>query len=83
MLDRYLNVQGKWIIIGSSLLHCLVARELCVLVFSLFGVKWVMLRTVVDCLACWRRKCGMAMRIEIWNATPSCLIWTIWLKRNN
>ena len=48
------------------------------LVFSLFGVKWGMLKTVVDCLACWRRKCGMAMRIEIWNAALSYLIWIIW-----
>ena len=43
------------------LLRCLVARELCALVFSLSEVKWVMPKTVVNLLACWK---GSVVRLQ-------------------
>jgi hypothetical protein len=36
------------------LLHCDIARGLWVMVFKIFGVKWVMPSWVVKLLACWK-----------------------------
>ena len=41
---------------NHSFLHCSVARNMWNMVFSLFGVYWVMLRGVVELLASWSGK---------------------------
>ena len=41
---------------NHSFLHCSVARKMWNMVFSLFGVYWVMLRGVVELLASWSGK---------------------------
>ena len=40
-------------LIDHLLLHCPVAQELCWMIFSLFGVQWVMPRGVMNLLECW------------------------------
>ena len=41
-------------------LHCALARELWTMVFSMFGMRWVMPRRIVDVLACWKGRLGEA-----------------------
>jgi hypothetical protein len=59
------------------LLHCCVARELWSMVFTLFGVHWVMLKVVVECLASWQSRFGRISNSAIWNVIPHCLMWCI------
>lgn len=40
--------------VNHLLLHCLVARELWLLVLSLFGVAWVVPDMLVGLFACWK-----------------------------
>uniref|UniRef100_A0A2N9J9F5 Reverse transcriptase domain-containing protein n=1 Tax=Fagus sylvatica TaxID=28930 RepID=A0A2N9J9F5_FAGSY len=68
--------------IDHLFLHCHIARELWALVFSMFGVSWVLPRHVVDLMACWNgctRRCKSA---TIWGMIPHCLMWVIWRERN-
>lgn len=67
--------------IDHLLLHCPIARDLWDLVFSLFGVAWVMPRDVLQLLACWprlSRRGNWAIRCMILD----CLVWGLWRERN-
>ena len=64
------------------LLHCPVAGELWNMIFSLFGVPWVMPRGVVDLLYCWNGRLGRSEAGKIWKAIPHCIMWCIWRERN-
>ena len=68
--------------INHLLLHCEVARTLRSVLFTLFGVKWVMNGRVTDFLACWKGQRGNKMVMEVWRMAPLCLMWTIWRERN-
>lgn len=63
-------------------MHCLIARELWNLVFSLFGVQWVMPSGVVDLLASWSHKFNRHRATAIWAMISLCLMWGIWRERN-
>jgi hypothetical protein len=64
------------------LLHWEVARDLWSYVLILFGVEWVMPRTVLELLNSWgvAIECGHA--IKAWRLAPLCLLWCIWRERN-
>ena len=64
------------------LLHCPVAGELWNMIFSLFGVPWVMPRGVVDLLYRWNGCLGRSEARKIWKAIPHCIMWCIWRERN-
>jgi hypothetical protein len=49
----------------------------CVLVFCLFGIRWVMCGMVVELLAGWKGHLGSWCSGEIWKTVPLCLIWCI------
>jgi hypothetical protein len=68
--------------INHLLLHCEVARTLWSVLFSLFGVKWVMNERVLDLLACWKGQRGNKMVMGVWRMAPLCLMWTIWREMN-
>jgi hypothetical protein len=68
--------------INHLLLHCEVARTLWSVLFTLFGVKWVMNGRVLDLLAGWKGQRGNKMVMEVWRMAPLCLMWTIWRERN-
>jgi hypothetical protein len=61
---------------------CEVARTLWSVLFTLFGVKWVLNGRVLDLMACWKGQRGNKIVMEVWNMAPLCLMWTIWKERN-
>ena len=44
--------------VDHLLLHCLVATDLWSMVLGLFGVSWVLPKSVVELLACWLGRFG-------------------------
>ncbi|RVX07165.1 hypothetical protein CK203_053510 [Vitis vinifera] len=68
--------------IDHILLHCDKARTLWVLLFSMFGVQWVLLATVKEMLSGWNGTFVGKKRKGVWKASPLCLFWTVWKTRN-
>ena len=68
--------------IDHLLLRCHVAKELWNMVFSLFGVHWVMPCHVVDLLASWSYECSRCKSLVIWSVIPHCIMRGIWQERN-
>ena len=64
------------------LLHCKVARELWDLVLGLFGVYWVMSRTVLDLFSSWLGPFGSRRNTMVWRAVRHCVFWCLWRERN-
>ncbi|GFS36279.1 hypothetical protein Acr_00g0045080 [Actinidia rufa] len=64
------------------LIHCVAANELWNLVLSIFGIQWVMPRSVRDLFACWSQKSVRGHRRRAWRAALLCLFWSIWRERN-
>ena len=60
--------------IDHLLIHCSIAFDLWSMVLTLFGIHWVMPKTVVDLLACWQGKLGRHRNSAIWMAMPHCLM---------
>ena len=50
-------------------------------IFEVFGIHWVMPKTVSSLLFAWRNWFGKHLSI-IWNMVPACLIWLVWTERN-
>jgi hypothetical protein len=69
-------------IVDHLLLHCPFAWELWSMVFDLFGVLWVMPRSIVEMLDCWQGNFGKHRNFLIWRVVPHCLMWSIWRERN-
>ena len=44
--------------VDHLLIHCPIAFDLKSMVFTLFGIHWVMPKTVMELLACWQGKFG-------------------------
>jgi hypothetical protein len=63
-------------------MHCMVATELWSMILQLFGVVWVMLRSVKDMLGSWRGQKGNQTVISIWRMAPLCVMWCVWKERN-
>ena len=62
--------------VDHLLLHCPYAKELWDMIFGLFGLQWVMPKTVLDLMYCWHGSVGR--HSVIWNAIPHCLMWCLW-----
>nr|CAN66379.1 hypothetical protein VITISV_003573 [Vitis vinifera] len=58
------------------------ARTLWVLLFSMFGVQWVLPATVKEMLLGWNGSFVGKKRKGVWKASPLCLFWTVWKTRN-
>ena len=52
------------------------------LLFSLFGVQWVLPATVKATLLGWDGSFVGEKRKGVWRASPLCLFWTVWKARN-
>ena len=57
--------------------------DLWCMVFTLFGIHWVMPKMMVELLAYWKGKFGQNRNGVIWMIVPHCLMWCIWLERND
>ena len=69
--------------IDHILLHCVLARRLWNLLFSLFGVSWVLLYSVREALLGWLGPCVGKERERVWFSAPLCLFWIVWKERNS
>jgi hypothetical protein len=63
--------------VNHLLLHCPITRDLWDMVFTLFGVCWVMPKGAEDLLACWAGRFGKDEAASIWKIIPHCLMWNI------
>jgi hypothetical protein len=63
-------------------LHCPMASDLWWMVFSMFGVQWVMPRTIMDLFSCWMGLPGRHDTVLVWKMILHCLIWCLWHERN-
>ena len=68
--------------IDHILLHCEKARTLWALLFSMFGVQWVLPTTVKEMHLGWNGTFVGKKRKGVWRASPLCLFWTVWKARN-
>jgi hypothetical protein len=68
--------------VDHLLLHCTYARELWDMIFVLFGVHWVMPRSVMALFDCWQGSLGRHQNAVIWRAVPHCVLWCLWRERN-
>jgi len=68
--------------IDHLLLHCEITRDLWSYILTLFGVEWVMSRSVLELLNSWGPAIGCARAKEAWRLAPLCLLWCIWRERN-
>ena len=68
--------------VDHSLLHC-VGRLIVygVLSLELFGIPWVLTRSVEDFLFGWWNWLGKHSS-NIWNLVSLCLLWCIWKEHN-
>jgi len=68
--------------INHLLLHCEITRDLWSYILILFGVEWVMPRSVLELLNSWGPAIGCVRAKEAWRLAPLCLLWCIWRERN-
>ena len=69
--------------IDHFLLHCELMRSLWNLLFSLFGMSWVLLYSIREVLLRWLGSCVGKKRKKVWLAVPLCLFWIVWKERNS
>ena len=69
--------------VDHLLLHCTMTRVLWDLLFSLFGVSWVLLASVRDSLLGWKGPLLAKDRRKVWKAGRLCIFWLVWKARNS
>ncbi len=67
--------------VGHLLLHYPYAKEIWDMVFALFGIQWVMPRSVLVLFECWQGNLGGHQNIVLWRAVPHCVMWCLWRER--
>ena len=60
--------------VDHLLLHCPYAKELWDMVFVLFGIHWVMPRSVTAMFDCWQGSLGRHQNIMLWRIVPHCML---------
>ena len=68
--------------IDHILLHCVKTRALWEMLFTLFGVSWVLPFSVRATLLGWNGTFVGKKHKKLWKASPFCISWTIWKARN-
>ena len=63
--------------------QCIMTRTLWNLLFSLFGVEWVLSGTVKDTLLGWHGAFVGKIRKKAWQMAPLCIFWSVWKERNS
>ena len=70
-------------LVNHLLLHCPIAYELWSVVWTLFGLLWVMPYGIFDLFLSWQGFFGGHWSIDFWRAVPHCVLWCIWRKWNS
>ncbi|RVW30599.1 LINE-1 reverse transcriptase-like [Vitis vinifera] len=68
--------------IDHLLLHCSRTKVLWDLLFTLFGVSWVLPSSVKETLLSWHGSFVGKKRKKVWRAAPLHIFWTVWKARN-
>jgi hypothetical protein len=68
--------------IDHLLLHCDMARVVWRYFYSLFGVEWVMPRSMLDLLSGWGTLLGRSHVTRLWKQVPLCVMWGLWHERS-
>ena len=68
--------------VNHILIHYIVAKVLWNMVFALFAVQWVFLKTVKEVLLSWRGPFVGKKRKKIWKSIPLYIFWMLWNERN-
>ena len=68
---------------NNLLLHCPIAYELWSMVWTLFGLLWVMPQSVIDLLSSWQGSFSGHRSIDLWRVVPHCVLCCIWRERNS
>ena len=63
--------------VDHLLLHCARTRILWNLLFSLFGVYWIISCSVKETLLGWQGSFVGKTRKKAWQAAPLCIFWTV------
>ena len=82
LVNRCFLCQEAEELVDHLLLHCRKTRVLWELLFSLFGVNWIISGSVRDMLLGWKGTFVGKRRKKVWQTVPSCLFWTVWKARN-
>ena len=53
------------------------------MVFSLFGIHWVMLQKVFELFASWQGNFSQHHNIALWVYVPHCIMWCNWHEWNS
>ena len=67
--------------VDHLLLHYKFSHALWNAIFEVFGIHWVMPKTVSSLLFAWRNWFGKHLS-TIWNMALACLMWLVWTKHN-
>ena len=68
--------------IDHLLLHCSRTKVLWDLLFTVFGVSWVLPYSVKETLLSWHGSFVGKKRKKVWRAAPLHIFWTVWKARN-
>ena len=63
--------------VDHLILYCKISHALWCEVFAVFGIQWVMPRSVKSFFFIWRNWFGKHLSI-VWNMVPACLMWLVW-----
>ena len=64
------------------LLHCAKTWVLWNLLFSLFGVSWILSCSVEETLLRWHGSFAGKVRKKAWQVAPLCIFWAVWKEKN-
>ena len=65
------------------LLHCPMAYKLWTMVFCLFGLQWVIPKSVINLFVACQGSFGRHRNIAFWKVVPHCIIRCLWWERND
>ena len=82
MPNRCYLCKEKEEISDHLILFCKRTTMLWSLIFSLFGVQWVLHSSIKRNLLGWHSTFVGKRREKAWRAAPLCLMWTLWKERN-
>lgn len=69
--------------IDHLFIHCPFAIGVWNYIMSSFGVSWVMPRSILDVICCWKGVMGKQGHGKVWDGFIHHFLWSIWTERND